>query len=63
MAISPQLLRCDQNNLQIRDPHQISGGTYVFLKKSMTWHTKSFPGFSAICDFRRFLGIFYGHMY
>ena len=28
--IAPQLLSWGQNNLQIRDPHQISGGTDVF---------------------------------
>jgi hypothetical protein len=35
--IAPQLLSCDQNNLQIRDPHQISVGPDVFQTKSMTW--------------------------
>ncbi len=28
--IAPQLLSSDQNNFQIRDPHQISGGTDIF---------------------------------
>ena len=28
--IAPQLLSYDQNNSQIRDPHQISGRTDVF---------------------------------
>ena len=28
--IAPQLLSCDENNSQIRDPHQISGRTDVF---------------------------------
>jgi hypothetical protein len=28
--IAPQLLSWDKKNLQIRDPHQISGGTDVF---------------------------------
>ena len=28
--IAPQLLSCGENNLQIRDPHQISGRTDVF---------------------------------
>jgi hypothetical protein len=31
--IAPQLLSSDQNNLQIRDPYQISGGKDVFLMK------------------------------
>ena len=38
--IAPQLLSCDQNNLQIRDPHQISVGPDVFKTKSMTWPKK-----------------------
>ena len=28
--IAPQLLSCDQNNFQISDPHQISGGNDIF---------------------------------
>ena len=42
--IAPQLLICDQNNLQIRDPREISDRIDVFKTKSMTWPKKFFPG-------------------
>ena len=41
--MAPQLLSCDPNNSQIRDPRQISGRTGVFKTKSMTWPKKKFP--------------------
>ena len=45
--IAPQLLSCDQNNSQIRDPRQISGRIDVFKTKSMTWPKKIFLGYSS----------------
>ncbi len=40
--IAPQLLSCDQNNSQIRDPRRISDMINVFKIKSMTWPKKNF---------------------
>ena len=54
--IAPQLLSCDQNNSQIRDPRQISGGTEVFQTKSMRWPKKFFP--ELVQRFLRFSTIF-----
>ena len=57
--IAPQLLSCDQNNLQIRDPREISDKIDVFKTKSMTWPNKKFSELYIVdfCDFRRFSGI------
>ena len=62
--IAPQLLSCGENNLQIPDPHQISGGIMIFQTKSMTWSKKNFSDIQSIdfCDFRRFSGILNGNM-
>ena len=54
--IAPQLLSCEQNNSNIRDPRQILGGIVC----SMTWPQKFFPGLVHL--FLRFSGIFYGNM-
>jgi hypothetical protein len=52
--IAPQLLSCDQNNSQIRDPRRISDRINVFKIKSMTWPKKNFselyPSIFAIFD-------------
>ncbi len=62
--IAPQLLSCDQNNLQIRDPREISDKIDVFKMKSMTWPQKYFSELQYVDfgDFRRFSGILDGNM-
>jgi hypothetical protein len=62
--IAPQLLSCDQNNSQIRDPRRISDRINVFKIKSMTWPKKNFSELYVVdfCDFRRFSGILDGQM-
>ena len=54
--LAPQLLSCVQNNSQIRDPRQISGGIDVFKTKSMTWPKNFFfrPQIFFFDDFRVF---------
>jgi hypothetical protein len=44
-------LICDQNNLQIRDPREISDRIDVFKTKSMTWPKKIFPPDSSFSQF------------
>ena len=62
--IAPQLVSCDQNNSQIRDPRQILDRIGVFKKKSMTWPPKKFSELYIVdfFDFRRFSGISDGNM-